>query len=277
MNNKHFFHLLLLLLFITINVYLFVSAPAPLLLNKEQKSYTYSVEDAFKVIAKLNDITRTFYTKEIVGNGKKVGLKFDEHWKDKAVEAGPLPALFLRETSAVIEKNTIPLGLFLGSDYPIARANLFEGIQAEKFKEIKNNQQPTFFYDEDTKRYIGMFPDFASAGACVSCHNDHPDTPKKDWMLNDIMGATTWSYPRDSLTTNELMGWIKIYKHGTLETYNKYLEAISTFQDNPKPKIAEKFPAEGFFLPTAEKLNDTLSDLTSKILIDEILTYVYFE
>lgn len=25
---------------------------------------------------------------------------------------------------------------------------------------------------------VGMFPDFASAGPCVSCHNEHDDSPK---------------------------------------------------------------------------------------------------
>ena len=55
------------------------------------------------------------------------------HWKDEDVQAGPLPALFLRETAARLEASPVPLGLFLGSDYPISPSNRFQGAQAEAF------------------------------------------------------------------------------------------------------------------------------------------------
>ncbi len=265
------FWLVLSLLFVTVNVYLFATAPAPLEANKKEQENTFSVEDAFQVIVKLNNVTRNFYTKNIVGKGKKAGLKFDEHWLKKDVEAGPLPALFLRETAAVIEKSPIPLGLFLGSDYPIARANLYRGIQAQKFEEIKKDRQPKFFYDEDTERYIGMFPDIASAEPCVSCHNNHKDSPKNDWALGDVMGATTWSYPSDSLSVDELLSWVQIYKKGVEVTYSKYLGEVEAFKQNKIPEIGKHWPKDGYFLPSLETLQDTLFDLTSRDLIEGFL------
>ena len=48
-----------------------------------------------------------------------------------------------------------------------------------------------------------MFPDLASVKPCVTCHNQHPDTPKADWVLGDVMGATTWSYPKANVTMDE--------------------------------------------------------------------------
>ena len=68
----------------------------------EEKTTASGVEKAFSVaevlemVAKENDVTRTLYTKAIVGKGKKQGMKFDEDWRKDDVEAGPLPALFLR-------------------------------------------------------------------------------------------------------------------------------------------------------------------------------------
>jgi len=55
---------------------------------------------------------RAIWTKEIVGEGKKAGLKFDEHWRDADLEAGPLPALFLRETAKSMERSPLRLSLF---------------------------------------------------------------------------------------------------------------------------------------------------------------------
>ena len=59
----------------------------------------FSVEEVLEMVAKENDVTRTLYTKAIVGKGKKQGMKFDEDWRKDDVEAGPLPALFLRGVS----------------------------------------------------------------------------------------------------------------------------------------------------------------------------------
>jgi len=33
---------------------------------------------------------------------------------------------------------------------------------------------------------------------CVSCHNKHPDTPKKDFKIGDVMGGVVIRIPIDS-------------------------------------------------------------------------------
>lgn len=271
MNKKYLTLIIVALALACLGIYLVVTAPPPLELggNKERKSY--SVEDAFKIIADLNDATRTFYTKEIVGKGIASGLNFHEDWQKSDVEAGPLPALFLRGTASFIEKSPVPLGLYLGSDFPIVEANLFEGIQAEKFKEIKQDKKAKFFYDNDTERYIGMFPDFSGAQACVTCHNEHKDSPKKNWKLNDVMGATTWSYPSDSLTTDELLEMINVYQKGVESTYNSYLTEINGFKTTQKPFIGNNWPVNGYNVPSWSTLNDTINTMTSKALISSIL------
>lgn len=271
MNKKRVFSIGALFIFITANSYLFITAPPPLENSTNEEGYTFSVNDAFKVMAKLNDECRTLYTNKIVGGGKKVGLKFDEDWRKDDIEAGPLPALFLRETSAYIEKSPIQLGLYLGSDFPISESNLLTGVQAEKFKEIRADKQPKFFYDQETGRNIAMFPDFASAGPCVSCHNGHKNSPKTDWELNDIMGATTWSYTGDSLTTDELVDWISVYSAGAQNTYTTYLEKIAGFQNAEKPTIGEKWSDDGYFLPSVNTFSDTLFRKVSPFLLTSIL------
>ena len=235
----------------------------------EEKSEISSVENAFSVeevlemVAVENDVTRTLYTKAIVGKGKLQGMKFDEDWRKDDVEAGPLPALFLRGVATSIKKSPVPLGLYLGSDFPVNAANKFVGKQADLFEKIKEDRKPQFFYEEDQKLHTAMFADVAGAAACVTCHNDHKQSPKTDWKLGDVMGATTWQYPKDSLTYKETVAVLNSYAKGTVDIYVEYLNEIEAFKESEKPEIGDKWPAEGKYLPSAEVFLDSVKKLTS--------------
>jgi adenylate cyclase len=269
MKNK----ILLILLiggFIALNIYLFVSAPPPLTSKVNEAKPSFSVEEAFKMLAKENDLTRKLYTQCIVGEGKKQGLQFDENWQKDEVEAGPLPALFLRETSNHIEKSGAGLGLYLGSDFPISKANKFSGLQNEHFQQLKKDGQPKFFFDASVSRYTAMFPDYASVNTCVSCHNNHEQSPKKDWKLNDMMGATTWTYPNDSLTTDELLKLIKIYKESVKATYTSYITELRNIKKQKAPVIGTRWPSHGVYIPDTEVFIDSLTTITAKEFVDQL-------
>jgi hypothetical protein len=255
---------------IALNVYLFVNAPPPLVDAVGKTKASFSVEEAFNMLAKENDLTRRLYTECIVGEGKKQGLQFDENWQEDEVEAGPLPALFLRETSNNIEKSGVGLGLYLGSDFPISKANEFSGLQNEYFQQLKKDDQPKFFFDESVKRYTAMFPDYASVNTCVSCHNNHEQSPKKDWKLNDVMGATTWTYPKDSLTTDELVQLIKTYKESVTETYASYITELRNIKKVKAPTIGTRWPSNGSYIPDTEVFVDSLTTLTSSEFVNKL-------
>jgi hypothetical protein len=223
----------------------------------------FSVEQVLEMVAKENDITRTLYTKAIVGQGKKQGMKFDEDWRKNDVEAGPLPALFLRGVATSIKKGDVPLGLYLGSDFPVNNANKFTGKQAVLFEKIKMDQKPQFFYDEEQKLNTAMFADLASADACVTCHNDHKQTTKTDWKLGDVMGATTWQYPADSLSYKGAIDVLNAYAKGTVDIYMEYLDEIEHFKTSEKPVIGTKWPSDGNYLPTPEVFLDSVRKLTA--------------
>ncbi|MEO9512096.1 MAG: DUF3365 domain-containing protein [Flavobacteriaceae bacterium] len=227
----------------------------------EEKAF--SVEEVLEMVSKENDVTRTLYTKAIVGKGKVQGMKFDEDWRKDKVEAGPLPALFLRGVSNSIQKGPVPLGLYLGSDFPVNNANKFVGKQAKLFEKIKENEEPQFFYDDSQNLHTAMFADLASANACVTCHNQHPQTAKTDWKLGDVMGATTWQYPKDSLSYKDAIAVLNAYSKGTVDTYVEYLNEIAAFTESEKPVIGKKWPEEGNYLPTAEVFLDSVRKLSS--------------
>lgn len=239
----------------------------------EKSDKMYSIEEAFEIVARENDVARTLYTKAIVGAGKKNGLKFHEDWEKSDVEAGPLPALFLRGIASNIrKKGEVPLGLFLGSDFPIRKSNKFVGKQAELFAEIRKDAKPKYFYDEENQLHTAMFPDFAAAAPCVNCHNDHEETSKSDWELNDIMGATTWTYPEDSVSFDELQSIIMAYREGAVATFDRYLAKANKFEENEVPPVGDAFPAKaGYALPTSEAFMDSVNTLASTETLKGIL------
>ncbi len=267
---------------LTIKTILFCATAAQLLIScggvPEETAATgggeekaFAVSDVLEMVAKENDVTRTLYTKAIVGKGKAQGMKFHEDWRKDDVEAGPLPALFLRGVATSIKKSPVPLGLYLGSDFPINAANKFVGKQAELFTQIKADRKPQFFYDEDQKLHTAMFADVAGAGACVSCHNEHPQTSKTDWKLGDVMGATTWQYPKDSLTYKETVAVLNSYANGTVDIYKEYLAEIAAFKESDKPEIGTKWPYEGNYLPSAEVFLDSVKKLSSYETMKDLL------
>ncbi|MSP71316.1 MAG: hypothetical protein EXR76_03835 [Myxococcales bacterium] len=159
-------------------IYLFVDAPPPLDSEREVGAgqRTFAIEEVLRTVAAENAAIRAMFTAEIVGEGPARGLVFNERWRETTMNAGPLPALFLRTTAEHIARSDLPLGFFLGSPMAIAKANSFQGQQAERFEVVARDRAPVFFLDETTGRHTAMFPDLASVPACVSCHNEHPDS-----------------------------------------------------------------------------------------------------
>jgi len=246
-------HILVGLCLVCVCIYLFVSAPPPLpeaSTREMSAEKRYPVKILFDILAQEQDIARMIYTKQIVGPGIKAGLKFSENWEQKEVEAGPLPALLLREVSHNMQKNGSNIGLFLGSDFPIAAINQFSTSQQKQFDTLKKTQKPIYFFDPSNKMYTAMYADLASAAACVSCHNAHADSPKKDWNLGDPMGATTWFYPQQEVSLEEILRCVQLLRNAIRASYTLYLDKTSTFS-TPVP-IGEKWPTQGIYLPSVD-------------------------
>jgi len=249
-------------------IYLFATRPEPLIDNRTSER-TVPVEKVFRILAAENATVRALWTAEIVGAGTKAGLKFDEKWREPNVAAGPLPALFLRESATALQKTRVPLGLFLGSDYPIAQSNLFTGEQAERFKRVRATGNPGFFNATDIGRSTAMFADIAVAPACVSCHNEHPNSAKIDWKLKDIMGATTWSYPKDKVTIEEVLQIIAALRSGFAAAYGGYLTKAARFEK--PPEVGERWPRDGYYLPTLEAFMREFERRASANTVDRLL------
>ncbi len=251
-------------------LYAFMSAPPPLEETAKPTQDSVPVQRMFDLLAAENNSARTLYTAQIVGPGLKAGLKFNESWKDATMEAGPLPALFLREVSSRLAKGKTEIGLFLGSDFPIAPVNRFAGEQMSLYSKVKETKSPQYAEDSKANMQIAMYPDYATAPACVSCHNAHPDSPKTDWALNDMMGATTWLYPQAKVSVETSVLAVAALRAAIRSTYEAFLAKTQTYQTN-RPTIGDKWPADGLFLPSADTFMKAVSDRASAETLTRIL------
>jgi len=267
MQNKTFF--LTALAFLALSTYMFMQAAPPLSDDYLSESRPINVSELLDIVANENKVMRILYTEEIVTAGHEAGLSFSEYWQNSTIEAGPLPALFLREASNSLEKNPVPLRLFLGSDFPIAASNAFEGIQMAKFAQIRQTSKPEYFYAADIGQYTAMYPDYAISKTCIDCHNQHPDSQKKDWQLHDMMGATTWQYPHQFVTPGELLKAIAAVRGAFRKAYQSYIDKAQTFER--PPAIGEKWPCDGYYLPSADVFMHVFESKVSTSTVNALL------
>jgi hypothetical protein len=143
---------------------------------------------------------RAVYTKQVVNrlqNEDKV-IKASEHWKDE--KALPLPAQMFRMGAEAVTAKNAGFSYSLLSLWPVNKQNEPK-TEAEKtgLKFVADNKGAANYYAEETlggkKFFTAVYADVAVSDACVKCHNNHDDSPKTDFVLNDVMGGVVIRIP----------------------------------------------------------------------------------
>ena len=142
---------------------------------------------------------RTVYTKIVVHrlqNEEKV-IKASEHWQDD--KALVLPAQMFRMGAEAVSKKNAGFTYSLLSLWPVNKQNAAKtDAEKEGLKTIAATPDKPFYKEEKlgTKTYFtAIYPDRAVSKACVSCHNDHRDSPRTDFKLNEVMGGVVIRIP----------------------------------------------------------------------------------
>jgi hypothetical protein len=141
---------------------------------------------------------RTVYTQNIVDKLQESGsVQAGEHWKSE--NALPLPAQFLIETGRLVAENGKGIKYKLVSLWPIYLWNKPETDFERKGLEAvaKNPEQPfTGFVRIGRDRFFqAVYADVAVSQACVTCHNTHMNSPRRDFKLKDVMGGIVITIP----------------------------------------------------------------------------------
>jgi hypothetical protein len=153
------------------------------------------------------DSDRTVYTQKIVNRlvKKEKVIKASEHFEDD--QALALPAQMFRFGSELAMKRSeglpdVNFSYSLQSLWPVNKQNAPK-TKAEKegLKYVAENRGKNYYTTETLggkKYFTAVYADTGVAPVCVACHNKHPDTPKSDFKLGDVMGGVVIRIPLES-------------------------------------------------------------------------------
>ena len=142
---------------------------------------------------------RTYYSKEIIEKiqgSKEIVISYDHYNKPNTI---PIPATFVLDISDIVSGKNDSLSFRFYSEYPFTnrKGRVLDTFQLNAIQYLKSH--PTETYSE--KDTIAGRPVFRLAVAdlmvnpgCVSCHNTHPNSTKKDWKLGEFRGVLETQY-----------------------------------------------------------------------------------
>ncbi len=144
------------------------------------------------------EANRTFYTIHVVERLQAKGVvTAAENWR--VTDTLPLPAQFLRESADLATKTGTKIDYRLISLWPINKQNgPVDDFERTGLKEVLAQQERAYTgtITRDGERYFrAIYADKAVSQACIGCHNVHPNSPKKDFKPNDVMGGIVISIP----------------------------------------------------------------------------------
>lgn len=141
---------------------------------------------------------RNFYTIHIVSPLLQEGIvDVSEDWRAK--KALPLPVQLLQETSQMAELAGTNVHYHLISQWPINKANApvteFERRGLEAVQAHPTQPYSATFVGSSGRRFGTLYADLAVTRVCIDCHNTHPNSPRSDFNVGDVMGGLVISFP----------------------------------------------------------------------------------
>ena len=142
---------------------------------------------------------RTVYTKQVVNRlqNEEGVIKASEHWKDD--KALPLPAQMFRMGAEMVAEKKVGFSYALLSMWPVNKQNKPKTeVEKHGLKFVADNKGQNYYGEETlggTQYFTAVYADTAVAPACVKCHNEHKDSPRKDFKLGEVMGGVVLRIP----------------------------------------------------------------------------------
>src|SRR6476660_3252179 len=143
---------------------------------------------------------RRYYSQRVVPAASQSEIPVSNHYRDLGRPAIPLPTTFVREvaedlssTATSTEYKLAMLSLFPVNPRKGPRNEVERELMKANFKDAKPREHrieagPDSFYT----LYV---PDLANAQSCVNCHNALPESPKRNYILGDVMGSLAITIP----------------------------------------------------------------------------------
>jgi hypothetical protein len=174
--------------------FIFTCSPSPKVANADNalKRTGVPARWAADYVHAVVNAGRSAYSRYIVERlGKKISLHATENWASE--NTLPLPAQFLALSSELSNSRGIGMRYRLMSLWPINPSNKPKTENEETGLQTvaRGQKEPvTWVVKQQGIWYFqAVYPDVAVVESCVSCHNNHPQSPKKDFKVGDVMGG----------------------------------------------------------------------------------------
>lgn len=166
--------------------------------NSPDARVTLSPARVAEQIHAVIQANRTVYATHVVDKLQAKGIvTAAEYWKQEDVL--PLPAQFLIETGRLMSEKGTGLKYRLASLWPIYVWNSpstdFERKGLEAIAKDPHQPYTGFVKIGRERSFQAIYADVAISQSCIDCHNTHPNSPRRDFKLNDVMGGIIITIP----------------------------------------------------------------------------------
>jgi class 3 adenylate cyclase len=247
-------------LFITVLLVLLVLAGLPIavwldLRNLSERALSEQADELSSTI----DTIRNYYASNIVGRVLAHGDKTQVLPNYGEVPGAiPIPATLSLELGDLINRNNGNTQFRFFSDYPFKNRprHAFDAFEREALEKLRENPHSRVYGVSGSifDRRVRLATPIIMTASCVSCHNSHPDSPKRDWQVGDVRGI------EEFIITQPIAAHIFAFKY--LLLYFAFVAvtglAFIALQHHQSGVIAR-------FNRELGKANEFLSDLAKKI------------
>lgn len=222
----------------------------------------------------ITDI-RSYYNENVIERLQKSGGQAVPSTQFREVEGGiPIPATFSIELGEIFNQvhRDNSLGYAFTSDHPFTNRNrspmdAFQTRALNAFRADPNLKQ----YEESKTPLIGQYTHRYATPvimqqACVSCHNSHPNSTRRDWKSGDIRGIQ-----EISLTGSEY----KLHDYRYLIYYTVFITLLAIAAVLVFKSTADKLQSTNLKLANAKETEAKISnELRDKVQQLELLAAV---
>lgn len=252
---------------ITITVYFFVVAPVQVESATEQ-SYKIPIQKVLEIAEQQYLIVQEMQLlKSQVNRGQGLASEMLHHPTATNV-ATNVGAQYFRTAASMISIQRPQLRIQLGSDFPINTNNRIADEYAYAYQKLKQSKTPQFYYSPLSNRYAYLSADVAESRRCVQCHNRYHAGGKSDWNMNEVMGATIWSYTKEYVSLAECHQILMDVQQAFGEAYGAYLSTL--VDTGHTPEITDQWPAAENTMASVEAFRDELERRSAPLILRSI-------
>lgn len=136
-------------------------------------------------------IIRGYYTNNVIKKALASGAlkpSIDHKTRENGI---PLPATLIHDLSELLKKEGMTVKLYSPFPFPNRSTRSLDTFGQGAWDALKSDPKSTFSSVEDIDgiSFVRVGLGDTMGEVCVTCHNNHPDTPKNDWKIGDLRGV----------------------------------------------------------------------------------------